>query len=201
MARQGIWQIPHSGLLWLVWPSKGGYEVSCPRQDIRNKEWITILVVALVYPDCFFPVSTKNTFGFGGLHKQSSLISPGRAVATAFWSISFPTDPGCVPHVQPTLKHQWILCTTRRPYQSLKKIDNIDKFTSLLTQKKAATKAPKQKLLRKRCFNPSARQTTCHALVWKNQPCPRKQKMQQPCSLLLRGQIQGSLWVAGRRPM
>jgi hypothetical protein len=45
-----------------------------------------------------------------------------------------------------------LLCTTRRPCQSLKeKIDNIDKFTSPLTQKKAATKAPMQKILRKRC--------------------------------------------------
>ena len=55
------------------------------------------------------------------------------------------------------------LCTTRRPYQSLKKIDNIDKFTSPLTQKKEATKAPKQKLLRKRCFNPQ-----CHT---NHMPC------------------------------
>ena len=224
MARQGIWQIPHSGPLWLVWSSKGGYEVSCPRQDIRNKQWITILVVALVSLDCFFPVAKKNTFGFEGLHKKTSLISPANVQWWRRGLDGMKNDPGGPsPQIFDQLLSNWSrLCAARSATNAQAPMNfyaqpgvhaNHSKKKSTISTNSPALSRQKKQRPKHPCKN------TTQALLESPVPDkPRRWMYQMPCLglkksamstqakdaktlPLLRGQIQGSLWVEGRRPM
>ena len=120
----------------------------------------------------------------------------GRAFATEFWSISSPTDPGCVPHaVQPTLKHQWTFMHNKASMQTYLYHPKKKFIISPIQTKYYASVArtPMANKPRRWIY-----QMSCLGL--KKSAMSMKAKDETNLQFL-RGQIQGSLLVKGRRPM